>query len=154
MLSIAAARLLLCCQQAYWPCERLCILICLSTAVSEPRGYAWSSHSHIGGCPRCNFKHLHLLLSLCCLSLSTVLLWQTRGYPAGHAPVACLFVFGFIRCYLCPEHETSAALLCFPFVQELHLTGSILIYYTLYFWHQVLHFWSVWRSVDLTVWVC
>lgn len=96
MLSIAAARLLLCCQ-AFWPCERLCILICLSTAVSEPRGYAWSSHSHIVGCPRCDFKQLYLLLSPCCLSLSAVvlqLLWQTLVYPAGDAlmllPVACL----------------------------------------------------------------
>lgn len=166
MLSIAAAMLLLCCQ-AYWPCERLCILICLSTAVSEPRG---SSHSHrLSFCGDGSTSQVPPLLWFQKTSFS-FLLWaasvhplsllqrlrQTLGYPAGHAPmllpVAC-FVFVLFRTGLSVSRarplQPCCVFYCVCFeVQhlstQLPFSGSIFTTTHPTFglsWHKVLYFW-------------
>lgn len=167
MLSIAAARLLLCCQ-AHWPCERLCILICLSTAVSEPRGYAWSSHSHYlsfwgdGSALLVAYNILYFQATPFFSFFSALLGIATVAALAAMADliISCwqctdtaiidLFLLCSIQGYLCHEWDLCSPVV-FSFVQVLQLPLTVSIFTTVHptfglSWHQIFLFWILCQS--------
>lgn len=106
--------------------------------MSEPRGYAWSSHSHRlsfcidGSTLQVAHDVIRLLLSSCCLSLSTVSASAALAdlrmscWRCTHAATGCLFCFCFVSYgVICVKSETSAALLCFLLFTVLQLTVQL-----------------------------